>query len=158
MMRSKKCQSVQILGYAKLFTSFSGWGRRGNYARPFERLRQESRVSKEKQDTGTINNLMDITWPHRRHFLITDMEKLSKVIDLYPILCEEQQVCFECKTWRDCALHIVGMFDIFLCSNKIKRYNHANWKTSDKWWFTCLDYPGNFTLQIYVHTPNIRIL
>lgn len=64
MMSSKKCHSVQILGHAKFFPSFPRWGRRGNYARPFEQLRQKSRASKENQDTGTINNLMDITFSH----------------------------------------------------------------------------------------------
>ena len=76
-------------------------------------LRQKSRSSKEKRDTATTNNLMDITLPHRRHLLITDMEKLSKVIDLYPILCDEEQVCCKCKTW-DCVVGIVDMFYIFL--------------------------------------------
>ena len=71
---------------------------------------------------------MGITFKHRRHLLITDMEKLSKVKDLYPILCDEEQVCCECKTWRDYVVHIVGMFYIFMYINNIyvRRYNHAN--------------------------------
>ena len=44
-----------------------------------ERLRQKSRISKEKRDTATINSLIDLTFPLRRQLLITDMEKLSKV-------------------------------------------------------------------------------
>ena len=72
---------------------------------------------KKKRDTATINNLMDITFPHRCQLLITDMEKLPKVNDLHPILSDEEQVCFKCKT-GDCVVHIVGMFYIFLY-NKI---------------------------------------
>ena len=83
-----------------------------------ERLRQKSRISKEKRDTAAINNLMVITFSHWRHLLITDIEKLSKVIDLYPILCDEEQVCCKCKTW-DCVVHIAGMFYIFLYNNEI---------------------------------------
>ena len=72
---------------------------------------------KKKRDTATINNLMDITFPHRCQLLITDMEKLPKVNDLHTILSDEEQICFKCKTW-DCVVHIVGMFYIFLY-NKI---------------------------------------
>ena len=43
-----------------------------------QQLKQKSRVSKEKQDTGTIDNLMVITFPRRRHLLITDMKKIIK--------------------------------------------------------------------------------
>ena len=53
---------------------------------------------KKKRDTATINNLMDVTFPHRCQLLITDMEKLPKVNDLHPILSDEEQVCFKCKT------------------------------------------------------------
>ena len=63
-----------------------------------ERLRQKSRISKEKRDTATINSLMDITFPHQRLLMITGMEKLSKVINLYLILCDEDQVCCKYKT------------------------------------------------------------
>ena len=63
-----------------------------------ERLRQKSRISKEKRDTATINSLIDITFPHQHLLLITDIEKLSKVINLYLILCDEEQVCCKCKT------------------------------------------------------------
>ena len=34
------------------------------------------RVSEEKQGAGTINNLMDVTFPQRCHVLITGMGKL----------------------------------------------------------------------------------
>ena len=57
-----------------------------------EQLRQKSRVSKEKQNTGTINNLMDITFSHQLHLLIREINKLLKVIDSYPILFDEEQV------------------------------------------------------------------
>ena len=63
-----------------------------------EQLRQKSRISKEKRDTATINNPIDITFPHWHDLLITDMEKLSKVIDLYPVLYDEEQVYCKCKT------------------------------------------------------------
>ena len=43
-----------------------------------EQLRQKLRVSHEKQDTAIINNLMDMTFPHQRHLLIADMEKIIK--------------------------------------------------------------------------------
>ena len=72
------------------------------------RLRQNSRVSKEKRDTGTINNLMDTTFPHRRQKLITDVEKLSEVIDLYPNLCDEEQGCCKCN-----FIHILYIYTFF---------------------------------------------
>ena len=54
-----------------------------------EGLRQKARVSKKKKKKKKKKAR------YLYHYLlITDMEKLSKVIDLYPILCE----CCECKT------------------------------------------------------------
>ena len=55
-----------------------------------EGLRQKARVSKKKKKEKARYSY--------HYLLITDMEKLSKVIDLYPILCDGEQVCCECKT------------------------------------------------------------
>ena len=34
---------------------------------------------------------------HQRHLMITNMENYQKVTDLYLILCDEEEVCCECK-------------------------------------------------------------
>ena len=36
--------------------------------------------------------MMNLTFPHRRQLLVTDIEKLATITETYPVLCEKKQV------------------------------------------------------------------
>lgn len=61
-----------------------------------EETMQNHWSSGDKNEEFQQKNKDNVT--HQRHLMITNMENYQKVTDLYPILCDEEQVCCECKT------------------------------------------------------------
>ena len=57
-----------------------------------KRLQHQSQLSIEKQDKLVVKRLLDLTYSKRRKLLVTDYTKISTILELYPILCSEQQV------------------------------------------------------------------
>ena len=57
-----------------------------------KRLQHQSQLSIEKQDKLLVKRLLDLTYSKRRKLLVTDYTKISTILELYPILCSEQQV------------------------------------------------------------------
>ena len=47
---------------------------------------------KQCQDKQKLDQMMNLTFPHRRQLLVTDIEKLATITETYPVLCEEKQV------------------------------------------------------------------
>ena len=108
MERKKRCKK-NIDGWnldavGKMKGRYTSWGV-PNFLPPFEdgedietmkahseKIRKESRITKERRNNEMIEQLMNITFPHRRQMLITDMEKLGTVLEMYPVLNSEEQV------------------------------------------------------------------
>ena len=57
-----------------------------------KRLQHRSQLSIEKQDKLVVKRLLDLTYSKRTMLLLTDYTKISTILELYPILCSEQQV------------------------------------------------------------------
>ena len=57
-----------------------------------KRLQHQSQLSIEKQDKLVVKRLLDLTYSKRRKLLGTDYTKISTILELYLILCSEQQV------------------------------------------------------------------
>ena len=55
-------------------------------------LQHQSQVSIERHDKLVVKRLLDLTYSKRRKLLVTDYTKISTILELYPILCSEQQV------------------------------------------------------------------
>ena len=57
-----------------------------------KRLQHQSQLSIEKQDKLVVKRLLELTYSKRRKLLVTDYKKISTILELYPILCSDQQV------------------------------------------------------------------
>ena len=57
-----------------------------------KRLQHQSRLSIEKQGKLVVKKLLDLTYSKRRKLLVTDYAKISTILELHLILCEEQQI------------------------------------------------------------------
>ena len=57
-----------------------------------KRLQHQSQLSIAKQGKLVVKRLLDLTYSKRRKLLVTDYTKISTILELYPILCSEQQV------------------------------------------------------------------
>ena len=57
-----------------------------------KRFQHQNQLSIEKQDKLVVKRLLDLKYSKRRKLLVTDYTKISNILELYPILCSEQQV------------------------------------------------------------------
>ena len=57
-----------------------------------KRLQHQSQLSIEKQDKLVVKRLLDLAYSKRWKLLVTDYTKISTILELYLILCSEQQV------------------------------------------------------------------
>ena len=57
-----------------------------------KRYQHQSQLPIEKQDELVVKRLLDVTYSKRRKLLVADYTKISIILELYPILCSEQQV------------------------------------------------------------------
>ena len=55
-------------------------------------LQHQIQLSIEKQDKLVVKRLLDLTCLKRKRLLVTDYTKFFTILELYPILCSEQQV------------------------------------------------------------------
>ena len=55
-------------------------------------LQHQIQLSIEKQDKQVVKRLLDLTCLKRKRLLVTDYTKFFTILELYPILCSEQQV------------------------------------------------------------------
>ena len=60
-----------------------------------EELRKQFSLSKNRQNGDLIKVLMNKTFPDRRFMLIEEMLLISDVVEKYPVLCSEEQVCMK---------------------------------------------------------------
>ena len=52
------------------------------------------RLSKEKKNKPQINRLLEITFSHRRKMLVTEFVKVQTLVEMYLILCHDEEVKF----------------------------------------------------------------
>ena len=57
-------------------------------------IQKIQRLSKEKKDKLHINRLMEITFSHRRRMLVTEFVKVETLVEMYLILCHDEEVKF----------------------------------------------------------------
>ena len=62
-------------------------------------LNTQSHLTDGRQDKVLIRKLMDLSFPHRREFLIKDFAKINDALECYPILRSQEQVKFASKFW-----------------------------------------------------------
>ena len=55
-------------------------------------LQHQIQLSIEKQDKLVVKRLLDLTCLKRKRLLVTDYTNFFTILELYPILCSEQQV------------------------------------------------------------------
>ena len=58
------------------------------------RLNHQYKLPLQKRDKLLIRKLMDVTFPHRRHMIVNEMARVKEVLELYPILQDDEQVHF----------------------------------------------------------------
>lgn len=58
------------------------------------KLKKESMLVKDKQNQKLIDSIMDLTFAQRRRLIITDMARITNIIESYPVLCNSNQVSF----------------------------------------------------------------
>ena len=55
-------------------------------------LQNQMALTKEKRNKESVRQLMEKTFPHRRHIIVKEFIRLKDILEIYPALCTEDQV------------------------------------------------------------------
>ena len=74
-------------------------------------MKNQLSLCKEKRNKDLLCTLMDKTFPHRRHLIVKEIIRLQDLMEMYPMLCTEDQVVSSvklvlchCLFWFYCIL------------------------------------------------------
>ena len=87
----------------------------------WEKYQQETKnqlsLCKEKRNKQLLGTLMDKTFPHRRHLIVKEIIRLQDLMEMYPMLCTEDQVVSSVKLV--CVIVLVLLYFILLFCARI---------------------------------------
>ena len=76
-----------------------------------EEIKNQLNLCKEKRNKELLCTLMDKTFPHRRHLIVKEIIRLQDLMEMYLMLCTEDQVSSSvklvlchCLFWFYCIL------------------------------------------------------
>ena len=57
-----------------------------------QEMKNQLTLCNEKRNKELLRTLMDKTYPHRRHLIAKEIIRLQDLVEMYPVLCTEDQV------------------------------------------------------------------
>ena len=80
-------------------------------------MKNQLSLCKEKRNKDLLCTLMDKTFPHRRHLIVKEIIRLQDLMEMYPMLCTEDQVVSSVKFVLCHCFGFIVFYFIILCSN-----------------------------------------
>ena len=82
-----------------------------------QEMKNQLSLCKEKRNKDLLCTLMDKTFPHRRHLIVKEIIRLQDLMEMYPMLCTEDQVVSSVKLVLCHCFGFIVFYFITLCSN-----------------------------------------
>ena len=80
-------------------------------------MKNQLSLCKEKRNKELLCTLMDKSFPHRRHLIVKEIIRLQDLMEMYPMLCTEDQVVSSVKFVLCHCFGFIVFYFIILCSN-----------------------------------------
>ena len=82
-----------------------------------QEMKNQLSLCKEKRNKELLCTLMDKTFPHRRHLIVKEIIRLQDLMEMYLMLCIEDQVVSSVKLVLCHCFGFIVFYFIILCSN-----------------------------------------
>ena len=82
-----------------------------------QEMKNQLSLCKEKRNKELLCTLMDKTFPHRRHLIVKEIIRLQDLMEMYLMLCTEDQVVSSVKLVLCHCFGFIVFYFIILCSN-----------------------------------------
>ena len=80
-----------------------------------QEMKNQLSLCKEKRNKELLCTLMDKTFPHRRHLIVKEIIRLQDLMEMYLMLCTEDQVSSSVKLVL-CHFVLVLLYFILFCA------------------------------------------